>query len=71
MAGLGTVSSLVGTVAFNVISALLAVGQIGIYQVMLELISSVTADPQSQLTILQGLNTSNIVTIPIGDTPQQ
>jgi hypothetical protein len=47
------------------------VGQVGLYQVTLELSSNLTPNLQTQLTISQGLNTSNIVTIPVGAPPQQ
>jgi hypothetical protein len=47
------------------------VGQIGLYQVTLELSPDMPINLQSQMTISQGLNTSNIVTIPVGSPPQQ
>jgi hypothetical protein len=47
------------------------VGQIGLYQVTLELSPDMTPSLQSQLTISQGINTSNIVTIPVALPPQQ
>ncbi len=70
-APIGSVSSLVGGSTAQVIFANLMVGQIGLYQVTLELSSNLTPNPQTQMTISQGLNTSNIVTIPIGLPPQQ
>ena len=69
-APIGNVSALVGQASATVISASLAVGQIGVYQVVLEISSTVTPDPQSQATISQGFNTSNIVVVPIGSPPQ-
>jgi len=64
------VSAQVGGASATVISASLAVGQIGVYQVVLELNSTVAANPQAQATISQGFNTSNIVIVPIGSPPQ-
>jgi uncharacterized protein (TIGR03437 family) len=65
------VSALVAGTSATVISASLIPGQIGMYQVQLEINSSATADALAQATISQGLNTSNIVTIPIGNPPTQ
>ena len=71
------VNALVGNVSATVISAALQVGQIGIYQIQLEIASTTTPDPQAQLTISQlpnnsfVPNTSNIVVVPIGSPPQQ
>ncbi len=70
-APIGSVSSLVGGSTAQVIFANLMVGQVGLYQVTLELSSNLTPNLQTQMTISQGLNTSNIVTIPIGSPPQQ
>jgi len=70
-APIGSVSSLVGGSTAQVIFANLMVGQVGLYQVTLELSSNLTPGKQTQMTISQGLNTSNIVTIPIGLPPQQ
>ena len=70
-APIGSVSSLVGGSTAQVIFASLMVGQVGLYQVTLELSSNLTPNLQTQMTISQGLNTSNIVTIPIGLPPQQ
>ena len=67
----GDVSALVGKASATVISASLAVGQIGVYQVVLEISSTVTPDPQAQATISQGFSTSNIVVVPLGSPPQQ
>ncbi len=65
------VSALVGGASATVVSASLLQGQIGVYQVQLEISSSATADALAQATISQGLGTSNIVTIPIGSPPTQ
>jgi len=62
------VSSLAGGSTANVISAGLAVGQVGVYKVVLELNSGLTYNPLGQLTISQDIYTSNIVTIPIGNS---
>jgi uncharacterized protein (TIGR03437 family) len=70
-APIGSVSSLVGGATAQVIFANLMVGQVGLYQVTLELSSNLTPNLQTQMTISQGLNTSNIVTIPIAKPPQQ
>jgi uncharacterized protein (TIGR03437 family) len=70
-APIGSVSALVGGSTAQVIFASLMVGQIGLYQVTLELSPDMTPSLQSQMTISQGLNTSNIVTIPVGSPPQQ
>ena len=70
-APIGSVSGLLGNASVNVISASLLVGQIGLYEVVLEIGQSSIPSLQSQLTISQGLNTSNIVVIPIGSPPQQ
>ena len=63
-----TVSSLVDTKTANVISSGLAPGGIGVYQVMLELNPDIPPNTVAQLTISQNIYTSNIVTIPIGNT---
>ena len=70
-APIGSVSSLVGSSTAQVIFASLMVGQVGLYQVTLELNANLTPNLQTQMTISQGLNTSNVVTIPIGSPPQQ
>ncbi len=70
-APIGSVSSLVGGSTAQVIFASYMVGQVGLYQVTLELSSNLKPNPQTQMTISQGINTSNIVTIPIGAPPQQ
>jgi uncharacterized protein (TIGR03437 family) len=65
------VSALVGGASATVVSAPLLVGQIGVYQVQLEINSSATPDALAQATISQGFTTSNIVTIPIGSAATQ
>ncbi|MDP8988533.1 MAG: hypothetical protein M3N41_00440 [Acidobacteriota bacterium] len=65
------VSAQVAGSSATVISASLIPGQIGVYAVQLEINSSVTADALAQATITQNLNTSNIVTIPVGRSPTQ
>jgi hypothetical protein len=47
------------------------VGQIGIYEIVLEINNSAAPNPQAQFTISQGFNTSNIVTVPVAAPPQQ
>jgi uncharacterized protein (TIGR03437 family) len=59
------VNALVGGSTATVVSAGLAVGMIGIYQVILEINSTITTDPYSQMTIAQDIYTSNIVTVPV------
>lgn len=59
------VSSLAGGRTANVLSAGLKVGAIGIYEVVLQLDSAISTNPQTQLTISQDIYTSNIVTIPV------
>ena len=58
-------SSLVGGSSANVLSGTLKPGFIGIYEVILELNSSLASNPLAQLTIAQYVYVSNIVTIPI------
>jgi hypothetical protein len=70
-APIGSVSSLVGGSTAQVIFASLMVGQVGLYQITLELSPDMTPNLQSQMTISQGLNTSNIVTIPVAVPTQQ
>jgi hypothetical protein len=70
-APIGSVSSLVGGSTAQVIFASLMVGQVGLYQITLELSPDMTPSLQAQMTISQGINTSNIVTIPVALPPQQ
>ena len=59
------VSSLAGGSTANVISANLAPGMVGVYEVRLELGLGTPPSPLTQLTISQDIYTSNIVTIPV------
>jgi uncharacterized protein (TIGR03437 family) len=59
------VSSLAGGATANVISANLAPGMVGVYEVRLALGLGTPASPLTQLTISQNIYTSNIVTIPV------
>lgn len=59
------VSSLVGGKTANVISAGLMPGTFGLYEVVLELNSSLPTNPVTQMTIAQDIYVSNIVTLPI------
>jgi hypothetical protein len=61
------VSSLAGGSTANVVGAGLKQGAVGIYEVLLELGTGVTPNPNAQVTISQDIYTSNIVTIPIAD----
>ena len=58
-------SSLAGSLTANVLYGALKPGFIGIYEVVLELNSSLPTNAQTQLTIAQYVYTSNIVTIPV------
>jgi uncharacterized protein (TIGR03437 family) len=60
-----SVDSLAGAKTANVLFAGLKVGAVGIYEVDLQLNSSLTTDAQTQLTIAQDVYVSNIVTIPV------
>src|SRR5207247_9584671 len=59
------VSSLAGGKTANVLLASPQQGQVGVYEVHLELNSGVNTDPLTQLTIAQDVYVSNIVTIPV------
>jgi uncharacterized protein (TIGR03437 family) len=65
-----SVSSQVGGKTANVISAGLKVGAIGVYEVVLQLNSGLSTNPQTQVTISQDIYTSNIVTIPVYNPAQ-
>jgi len=65
------VSSLAGGSTANVISANLAPGMVGVYEVRLELGLGTPPSPLTQLTISQDIYTSNIVTIPVVDPTVQ
>jgi uncharacterized protein (TIGR03437 family) len=59
------VSSLAGGKTANVLSAGLLPGTAGVFQVVLQLNSSMPTDPLTQLYIAQDVYISNIVTIPV------
>ncbi len=59
------VSALAGGSTANVLAAGLKVGAIGIYEVVLELNSSISTNPLAQVTISQSIYSSNIVTIAV------
>jgi hypothetical protein len=59
------VSALTGGSTATVFSGGLAVGLIGIYQIVLEVNSTIVTNPFTQVTISQDIYTSNIVTIPV------
>ena len=65
------VSSLAGGSTANVISANLAPGMVGVYEVRLELGLGTPPGPLTPLTIAQDIYTSNIVTIPVVDPTVQ
>ncbi len=66
------VDSLAGAKTANVLFAGLKPGTVGIYEVDLQLNSSLPTDAQTQLTIAQDVYVSNIVTIPVyNPTPSQ
>jgi hypothetical protein len=65
------VSSLANGSTADVISANLAPGMVGVYEVRLELGLGTAPSPFAQLTISQNIYTSNIVTIPIVDPNTQ
>ncbi|HLW76366.1 MAG TPA: hypothetical protein VKS01_05260, partial [Bryobacteraceae bacterium] len=58
-------SSLAGGSSATVISAGLEVGAIGIYKVVIELDSSISSNPLTQVSISQDAFTSNVVTIAV------
>lgn len=55
----------VGGLTANVLSASLAVGQMGIFEVKLQLDPTLPTDPLTEMYIAQSFFTSNIVTIPV------
>jgi len=59
------VSSLAGGKTANVLLATLKPGEVGIYEVHLELNSDLATDPRAQMTIAQDIYVSNIVTFPV------
>jgi hypothetical protein len=59
------VSSLAGGKTANVLYAGLQSGQVGVYEVHLELNSDIPTNPATQLTIAQFVYVSNVVTLPV------
>ena len=59
------VSALSGGSTATVFSGGLAVGMVGIYQIVMEINSTIATNPYTQVTISQDIYTSNIVTIPV------
>jgi len=55
----------VGGVTANVINSGLKTGLLGIYEVQIQLSSTLSSNPNTQLYIAQNIFTSNIVTIPV------
>ncbi len=60
------VNATVGGGAATIVSTGIVPGTVGIYQIVIQLPSSLTANPFTQAFIQQSFNASNIVTIPIG-----
>jgi uncharacterized protein (TIGR03437 family) len=50
----------------TIISTGIIPGTVGLYQIVIQLPSTLTQDPFTQLFIQQAFNASNIVTIPVG-----
>jgi uncharacterized protein (TIGR03437 family) len=65
-----TVSSLADSKTADVITAGLLVGSVGVYQIVLQLNPDLQPTNFAQLTISQGIYTSNIVTIAVGNPTQ-
>jgi uncharacterized protein (TIGR03437 family) len=61
----GFVASLVGGLTANVLFSGLKPGYVGLYELDLELNTSLPTDPQTTMTISQIYQVSNIVTIPV------
>ena len=61
----GFVAGLVGGKTANILFAGLKVGYVGIYQIDMELNSSLPTDPKTSVTISQLFQVSNIVSIPV------
>jgi uncharacterized protein (TIGR03437 family) len=59
------VSSLAGGKTANILSASLKPGTIGVYEVLLQLNSSMTTDPLTNVYIAQDIYISNVVTFPL------
>jgi len=54
-----------GTTIANVLGASLVPGMVGVYQVTLQISSTLTTNANTQLFVAQSTFTSNIVTIPV------
>ena len=63
------VSAQINNTTANVLRAEMAPGMIGVYQVYLQLSSSLTTDPQAELYIAQNDFRSNVVTLPVFNSP--
>ena len=61
----GFVAATIGGKTANVLFSGLKVGYVGLYELDLELNTSLTTDPQTPLTVSQLYQVSNIVTIPV------
>jgi hypothetical protein len=59
------VSATVGGSTANVLSAGLQVGGIGVYQIVMQIDSSIPTNPQTQVGIFQDIYSANITTIPV------
>ncbi len=59
------VSSLAGGKTANILKATLKQGEVGIYEVLIELNSDLPTNPFTQLTIAQDVYVSNIITFPL------
>ena len=59
------VSGLAGGRTANVLSARLVQGRVGLFEVVLQLNSGLPTNPRTDLTIAQGFQVSNIVSIPV------
>ena len=55
----------------NVLSSGLKPGMLGVYEVQIQLSTSLTTNPNTQLYMAQNVFTSNIVTIPVVDPAVQ
>ena len=66
------VDAIAGNKTANVLSVGLATGQVGVYELQLQLNSDLPTNPQTQVTIAQDIDISNVVTIPVNNpTPPQ
>jgi hypothetical protein len=62
-------SILAGGSTANIVQAILAPGQLGVWLVEFQLNTSLTANPLTQLTIAQQAAVSNVVTFPLATAP--